>query len=101
MGVGFTTHTVSLHTLTRPHARLHTTTIIPIQQVFLEWYEEGEERDGRSEFTRREVTAEMAQALRKGAEKFITWLTEADESDDDDDGGSDSEGDSEEEEASD
>lgn len=65
------------------------------RQVFLEWYEEGEEGDGRGEFTRREVTAEMAQSLRKGAAKFITWLTEAESSEEesgsdegDDDSGS-------------
>jgi hypothetical protein len=64
------------------------------EEVFLEWYEEGE--DDADEFTRREVTAAMAAALRKEAGKFITWLQEA-ESDEDEDGSgssSDEEGDS-------
>lgn len=45
------------------------------EEVFLEWYEE-EDGDG-GEFARREVTAEMARALREGAGKFIKWLEEA------------------------
>lgn len=63
--------------------------------MFLEWYEEGEEGDGRSpEFTRREVTAAMAKALRDGAGRFIEWLQEAEESDSDEDSDEDG-GDSE------
>lgn len=61
------------------------------EEVFLEWYEEGEEDDDdsetghRSEYTRRDVTDEMVEALRGEAAKFINWLKEADSEGEDED----------------
>ena len=46
------------------------------EEVFLEWAEE----EGPTEFTRREVSEEMVEVLRGEAEKFVTWLKEAEES---------------------
>ncbi len=65
------------------------------EEVFLEWAEE----EGPTEFTRRGVSADMVEALRGEAAKFVTWLTEADESgDDSDDEDEEEESSSEEEE---
>ncbi|GAB5030833.1 translation initiation factor 5 [Nannochloropsis oceanica] len=58
------------------------------EEVFLEWAEE----EGPTEFTRREVSEEMVEMLRGEAEKFVTWLKEAEES------GSEEDEESEEEE---
>ena len=46
------------------------------EKVFLEWAEE----EGPTAFTRREVSEEMVEVLRGEAEKFVTWLKEAEES---------------------
>jgi translation initiation factor 5 len=58
------------------------------EEVFLEWAEE----EGPTEFTRREVSEDMVEVLRGEAEKFVTWLKEAEES-----GSEEEEGESEEE----